>query len=488
MKALAGLLLVLLILCSPLSAQVAEVGSFYASLGLNSYSYFGGSARAMAMGYAFVGLANDVSSGTWNPAGLWTLERPIVAGSYNVYVPAGSFKQSLTSGTTTNDLDLNNLGHFSFVAPVRIKGHPFVFNFNFDRTNEYSSKASFDETSDVGTLTYYQDDVGHVSMYNLGGSTRIYKQLSMGALINIFDGRRATDNSSTYSVEIIVDPLYGTTQEMVINARSLDSITSTGFNFIGGLMLKGDKYSIGATVHTPFTMKHSDNNINIVDVTLGGLPDAQLSSKVYTEDSTTKQDLPLTFAFGVGLFPTEKLTMTLDVNYQNYGSTKWYYRTGYLIDAGGERTDYYNSIPIGWNNTFGIGAGAEYMVDIGIGSIPLRVGLRYDQLPQPKDFKIYATDVGYDQNNQPYQLDNAVISRTSSGRQNETSFSFGSGIAWEQVRFDFAYRFTTGKKLVETVNVDAYDETQPESVASSSTQYVWERKSNEFRVTMTGYF
>ncbi len=488
MKALAGLLTVLLILCSPLSAQVSDVGGFYASLGLNNYSYFGGSARAMAMGYAFVGLANDASSGIWNPAGLWTLESPIVAGSYNVYVPGGSFTQNHTPGITDNNLDMNGLGHFSFVAPVRIKGHPFVFNFNIDRTNEYTEEASYDGTVDVGSLTYYQNDVGHVQMYNFGGSTRIYRQLSMGVLINIFDGRRAVETRSIYAVNVIVDPLFGTTQEQVMTVRGIDSVTSTGFNFTTGLMLKGDKYSLGAVVHTPFTMKHSDDAASLLETTLDGLPSSQLSDTVYSLDNLTKQGLPLTLAAGVGLFPTEKLTLTLDINYQNYGSTKWYYRTGYFIDAGGKRTDYYNSVPIGWNNTFGIGGGAEYMLDVGIGQIPLRAGLRYDQLPQPKDFTIFATDVGYDQANEPFQLDEAIITRTSSGRQSETSFSLGSGIAWSQVRFDFAYRLTTGKKLNETVNTVAYDESQPDNVLDTTTKYVWERKASEFRVTMTGYF
>jgi long-subunit fatty acid transport protein len=488
MKALAGLLTVLIVLCSPLSAQDTGAGGFYASLDLNSYSYFGGSARSMAMGYAFVGLANDASSGVWNPAGLWTLERPIVAGSYNIYVPGGSFTQNLTPGVTDNDLDKDALGHFSFVAPVRIKGHPFVFNFNFDRTNEYTSKGSFDGIVDSGSLAYYQEDIGHVQMYNFGGCTRIYKQLSAGALVNIFDGRRAAETRSVYDVNVIVDPLFGTTQNQVMTLRVLDSITSTGFNFTGGLMLKSDKYSIGAVVHTPFTMKHSDDNAALLETALDGLPNSLLSDTVYLLDNMTKQDLPLTLAAGVGVFPTENLTLTLDLNYQNYGSTKWYYRTGYFIDAGGERTDYYSSVPIGWNNTFGIGSGVEYMVDIGIGQIPLRAGLRYDQLPQPKDFSIYATDVGYDLANDPYQLDEAFVTRTSSGRQSETSFSLGSGIAWSQVRFDFAYRFTTGRQLNETVQTVAYDESQPGNVLDITSKYVWERKANEFRVTMTGYF
>jgi hypothetical protein len=487
MKALAGLFTVLLILCSPLYAQLSSVGGYYPSLALNSYTYFGGSARSMAMGYAFVGLANDVSSGSWNPAGIWTLESPIVAGSYNTYVPKGTFTQSLTPGVTNNSLDLNGVGQFSFVAPVRIKGHPFVFNFNFDRTNEYTTEASYRANVTNADITYYQNDVGHLSIFNFGGSTRIYRQLSFGVLLNIFDGRRATEATRTFAAELITDPVYGTTQDFVNTVSIVDSVTSSGFNFTSGLMWKSEKFSLGAVVRTPFTLKHSDDYDSSGITSLDGLPQIESSDTVYTPDIISKQDMPLTIAAGIGLFPTEKLTVTLDINYQNYGSTNYYHQDSSMFDAGGVRTDFFTEVPIDWNNTFGIGGGAEYVLDFGFGRIPVRAGLRYDQLPQPKYFWFTGNNVGYDESG-AFQLSNYQVIATAMGRQNEVSFSLGSGIAWSQIAFDFAYRFTTGQKLVQTSTTYAYDENSPGNVYFASTTNIVERKSNEFRVTVTGHF
>lgn len=487
MKALVCLFTVLLILCSPLYAQLSSVNGYFPSLSLESYRYYGGSARSMAMGYAFVGLANDVSSGSWNPAGLWTLESPIVAGSYNSLVPGGTYTRSQTPGVIHNELDMNALGHFSFVAPVRIKGHPFVFNFNFYRTNEYTFEATYDGNASYGDLTYYQKDLGHLSIFNFGGSTRIYKQLSFGILLNVFDGRQAGKRTSTYAANIVTDPVYGTTRHMVQLLTHADSLTATGFNFLGGLMLKEDKFSVGATVHTPFTLKYSNDYSDAMVTTWDGLADIENSDTIYTVDYLSKQDIPLTVAAGIGVFPNENLTLTLDINYQNYGSTKYYHLDSSFFDAGGVRTDFFNEVPIDWNNTFGIGCGAEYMLNFGIGRIPLRAGLRYDQLPQPKYFWFTYNNVGYDQTGAfPYSSYELISS--AAGRQNEASFSLGSGIAWSQIGFDFAYRYTTGQKLVQTSKTYAYDETSPGNVYFATSTSIYERKSNEFRVTVTGHF
>lgn len=487
MKALAGLITVLLILCSPLYAQLSSIGGYYPSLELNSYRYYGGSARSMAMGYAFVGLANDVSSGSWNPAGLWTLESPIVSGSYNAYMPAGTFAQSHTPGVTKNSLDKSGVGHFSFVAPVRIKGHPFVFNFNFDRTNEYTTEGSYDGDISYGDLTYYLKDIGHLSIFNFGGSTRIYKQMSLGLLLNIFDGRETWQRTSTFAANIVTDPVYGTTRYMVMTTTVIDSVTATGFNFLTGLMLKEDKFSVGATVHTPFSMKYSDHYDSAGITTWDGLADIENSDTTYSNIYRYKQDIPLTVSAGMGVFPTENLTLTLEMNYQNYSSTNYYHLDTTKFNAGGVRTDVYTKIPIDWNNTFGIGGGAEYVFDFGFGRIPLRAGLRYDQLPQPKYFWFTYNNVGYEPTG-PFPYSSFQLITSASGRQSETSISVGSGIAWSQLHFDFAYRFTTGQKLVQTVKTYAYDENSPGNVFFGTSTYVFDRESNEFRVTMTGYF
>jgi opacity protein-like surface antigen len=176
------------------------------------------------------------------------------------------------------------------------------------------------------------------------------------------------------------------------------------------------------------------------------------------------------------------------MNYQNYGSTNWYYRTSFFFDAGGDRTDYYDEIPINWNNTFGIGAGVEYVFKTGLGRLPVRAGFRFDQLAQPKDFTITYNNVDYDADEEPFELDQMMVTRVADGRQNEYSFGLGAGVSWSQIELDFAYRYTTGAESTVAENFTLYDETVIGNVLNGSQFVKWENTSHEFRVTFTGYF
>lgn len=493
MKPLVGFVALMLLLCSTVvfGQTESQSGFGYPALDAVSYNYGGGSARAMGMGYAFVGVANDVSGGIWNPAGLWILEGPMVSSSYSIYSPAGEFTHTLTDKITKNDIGLNAIGHFSFVAPVRIKGHPWVFNFNFNRDNEYSDE--FDHVTLVSNRLNpdtFVEDQGYMSRFNVGASTRLYRQFSMGFTLNIITAKRFFDVQFNDLFDIIIDPTYGTTAELFFSDRRLDSISSNGFNFTIGTMMKGEKYSIGAVLHTPYTIKHSNDITSSTLVTLAGLVDVDNTSTIFVVDEVSKQDIPLSFAFGVGLFPSEDVTLSMDINYQNYGSTNWYYRTSMFFEPNGERTDTFEEIPIDWNNTIGLGFGAEYFLASKIGRIPLRAGFRFDQLPQPKEFDYFSTDVGYDSEMQPFQLAVPTLTRTATGRQTTTSFSLGSGIAWSRIELDFAYMYTGGASMKLENRIEYYFEDidgNPQ-VGKTGSTFEWESKDHKFRFTFTGYF
>jgi hypothetical protein len=493
MKPLVGFVVSMLLICTSLvSGQAVNSSSIgYPALTEVSYNYFGGSARAMGMGYAFVGLSNDVSSGLWNPAGLYVLEGPIVAASYNVFRPAGDFTQNLTPVTTKNNLDLSGIGHFSFVAPVRIKGHPWVANFNYDRNNEFSNKSAYltNERSGLNPDTFLEDK-GYTRTFNVGASTRLYKTLSMGFTINIFDSRRFWDRTNKSVQEIVID-IYGNSLMAAETHELIDSTTSNGFNFNLGLMWKYGKFSFGGVVHTPFTAKHTTNSTDYSILTLNNLVQVDYTSTILVVDSLAKQEIPLSTIFGVAFAPNANLTLTGDVGYQNYGSTNWFYLTKSFFEPNGDRIDFYEQFPIDWNNTMGIGLGVEYMRDTKFGRLPLRAGFRFDQLPQPKSITVTTNNVDFDSENQPIgRLSVAEITREAKDRQNSASFSLGTGIHWSRIDLDFAYMFTSGAKLdITEVNI-SYAEDQdgnPLAVTESSARR-WERKSNEFRFTFTGYF
>lgn len=489
MKALVGIVTLSLLVCS--SMALGQVGFFDPSLSASSYSYHGGSARAMAMGYAFVGLANDVSSGLWNPAGLWILEKPMISGSYNLYSPAGEFSYNFGTGPVQNDLNINAIGHFSFVAPVRIKSHPFTFNFNYVRTNEFTEKSAF--LSDLGGRlnpdTFFEQ-TNFLRSFGIGAGTRIYKQLSFGFTLNIYDGYQIETSVVNSVRDSVINEVYGIVVEKFTSDELIDSTVSNGFNFTLGLMMKDEKYSVGAVARTPFTIQHTSDLSEFVVTTENGLPSVAGSDTIYVMDNKSKQDIPLSIDVGVGFFPTENLTLTLDANFQNYGSTSWFEGTEWSISVSGERNDVYEEIPLDWNNTLGAGLGAEYLVDAGFikGLIPLRAGVRFDQLPKPKTFTIVRSNVGYDSNQQPYEMPVVGITRRAEDRQNLTSFSLGTGAHWSLINLDFAYRFSTGAELVVNQTLITYDENDPATPFTDEVDRKWKQTTHEFRFTFTGYF
>lgn len=461
----------------------AAWGAFvYPSLAQVSYAYYGNGARAMAMGNAFVGLANDISGGTWNPAGIWALERPMISTSYRLFSPKGEFTDKLTPGTTTNDLNLNGIGQFSFVAPVRIKGHPWVFNFNYNLNNDFAYQEKYLANSLSGyNPDSYIEDKGYLRSYNFGLSTRIYKQLSMGFTCNIYDGRRVYSTDAYSTRDSVLNALYPeeTTVKILSDAGSLDSTTSSGFNMTVGTMYKAGKLSVGLVVQTPFKMSHTTQRAFFNITSMGKttqLPDLNSSDTIYVIDSIAKQDIPLSGTLGFAYAFKENIHATFDIGYQKYGNTSWYYRTMTMFSAGGDRTDVYAKEPTNWENSYGIGAGLEYIRTTGIGRIPLRCGFRMDYLPEPK--------------NLVYTLDSATVeisgantkvwysTLNASERRRPMAVSLGTGIHWSLIELDVAYRYTFGNEIQVTQKGNFI----------ANTVRTTKEKAHEFKCTFTGYF
>ena len=481
MKTRVSLIVCILLVSAALAVgQTSSTTNFYPGLTEVSYSFYGAGARAVAMGSAGVGLANDVNGGSWNPAGAWIMEGPIISASYNMFNPYGEFSHSINPLRTKNTVDMVSIGHFSFVAPVRIKGHPWVFNFNYIRNNEKSTRADYIAED----MTTKADDRSYLRTYNFGMSTRLYKQLSFGFLLNVYDGARIYRYDQSLSYDSLIDANNNIFLHINTDGTKLDSVVANGFNFTLGTMYKLDKVSIGAVIRTPFQAKNNIDAALYRVTTHNDLPTINSSDTILVTDSLTKQDIPISLAFGIGVQPTEKLTFVLDANYEKYGSVDWYYLESTKITAGGDREDTYEPVPIDWNNTLSFGGGAEYLLNTSFGIIPLRAGLRYNQLPQPKDYTITAT----------YLLDESdyftgVYSTTylAENRQSEMQFSLGTGLHWSKLYFDFTWRMITGAEL-NSVRVTQVQPIIGAPEVISSVEQNLKTKVNEFNVSMIGYF
>ncbi|MCP4568187.1 MAG: hypothetical protein GY841_11470 [FCB group bacterium] len=497
MKTLVGFATLTMLILS-----AAVMGQGYPALSENSYGYYGSGARAFAMGDAFAGLADDITSGTWNPAGVWVLEGPELAASYLIYVPKGEFTDSWGIGSTMASLDVKSLSDFSFATPMRIKNHPWVFNFNYVRNNEYTVEADiFTGNNPALNPDVFTEESGYLRTFNFGLSTRIYKQLSFGFTINIYNGRRIREQIGQAMWTNVYSEIPPISTELFQTVTVIDSIASDGLNFTLGLMHKTRRFNVGLVAHTPFKMRYDADQTQITVTTEEGLILTDFSNTIYVDDQITKQEIPLSLTLGTAFFPKENLSLTLDFNYQNYGSTNWFYRTESFFSAAGDRTEIFGELPIDWNNTASVGTGVEYLLTTGLGRIPIRAGFRYNQLPQSKTFDFVHTEIiePDDENDDWHKTNEFNTVQTASERQSEMSLSFGTGIHWSQVELDFGYRYRFGSELniSETTswyldeNNDGAIDTDDEGVlqaTQTAKDQKYEDKGHEIRFTFIGHF
>ena len=91
-----------------------------------SFDLCGGGARAEGMGKAFLALSDDVTGGSWNPAGIYAIEGPVLGFSWGSLRPRGETTTEVFGSLDDNAVvwdhsgSQNNIGFISFAAPITV--------------------------------------------------------------------------------------------------------------------------------------------------------------------------------------------------------------------------------------------------------------------------------------------------------------------------------------------------------------------------------
>ena len=121
-----------------------------------SMDFNGGGARAKGMGNAFLGISDDVTAVSWNPAGLYRQDdaysQPVMAVGYQTLSSSATFRDrfypvdSLPWNQFGYKDDLRGVDFMSLLWPIRIKGHMFVGSFAYTRLGDefYNGGTSLD--------------------------------------------------------------------------------------------------------------------------------------------------------------------------------------------------------------------------------------------------------------------------------------------------------------------------------------------------------
>lgn len=409
-----------------------------------NFDFRGGGARAEAMGGAHIGVSDDVYGGSWNPAGTYVIEKPIFGASWASVSPVGS-----NTRLTPNNLlfDYEPAGSFggvtalNFAAPLRIKGHPFVGSFNFTRNfdvYQYDAGA-FDGIIPWPVADGFRDEEvemewtssleGSVNSTNFSLGTRLYEKLSFGVAANIYTGKllRQFNRYRVFPEFDHNDGMQTFVGEEYVTVTDTNKVS--GINFTTGFKYSGDMLSLGLIIRTPFSLKMANDTIATQEAYGNGVLIDDATGTRYAMDCRTEYDIPWMVGLGIGYQVNENFLWAADIELRTFKGGKVNVLDSLTINPSGENIEYFTEIDPRWLNVIALRTGAEYLLQTGLGEIPLRGGFSFTPEPSP--------NIGSG-------VDGEIVFYAA----RRYGWSAGTGIHWEQIRFDIAYSWSEVNRFV----------------------------------------
>jgi len=349
--------------------------SFANGLNLNSLG-----TRALAMGGAFVGLADDFSAIFWNPAGLANFKNKTVgvygtdiipSGSYALTVP-GSIGQYLGLGTADAKVIDTKTVSKAYLGGMAVYIHPISENLvaaigaytpsglgaNWDGSKLAfisGNRTDIEWSSKVGLLT-----IAPSLAY------KINDQLSVGASLNI--------NYGMFDLAMYAGKADINAQVLQFDmGQYKESETGWGLGATIGVQFKPSQmFSLGATFRTASTIKFS-GSASISNLPLLG----------FNRASDMKRELtwPMWLAGGAAFKPMDDLTITADLQWTQWSKIKTIDTTySDAIWTVLMAASHKNEMAMYWQDALQIRFGAEYKLTK---DLAVRGGYYIDPSPAP---------------------------------------------------------------------------------------------------------
>jgi long-subunit fatty acid transport protein len=451
-----------------------------------SLDFNGGGARAKGMGNAFLGVADDISAITWNPAGLYRPDdqysQPVVGLGYKSISSDATFRDRMYVDVpwyeaTVSDA-LSNVDFMSVVLPLRIKGHMFVGSAAYSRlADEFDNSAmaldvmipftSSDALNGINRLFSYRNNVQYrswVNAYNFGFGTRVYRNLSFGLSVNTYSGGAAQlINESISWDSLIVPGMMGSQRaDVSVLNQVVDTTGYSGVYFTLGFKLNAERFTAGLVIKTPHVLKEMTDYRTDRKITANGYDLANSFVSVYNDNVLVELDQPLVLGLGLSYKVVDNWLLAADFEYRGYGGCKINVRDSLQLVPGGTNIEYFTELDPLWNNCVALRLGTEYMWTTGktlFPTVPLRAGIGYIQVPGPDI-------VGGTLEIVNGQIDYVAVTETAA----TTRWALGTGVYWSQIHLDASF---------ESYSVD-----QKNTVISQESSVA----NHAFSLTFTGFF
>ncbi len=329
--------------------------AFGSSLFANGLSLNSIGTRALGMGGAFVGLANDGTALYWNPAGLAKLNSSILVFGTDV-IPFGTYKYKaagIDAKTVTNhyispnfffNYRMNNLAlSFGVYVPAGLGA-------------EWNGREVIALTQGLGPFDW-MSKIGVIN-FSPGIAYQVTEQFSIGVAANIYYAMFDLKRPHSQLLDLNQD---GTPETL---PQYSEESTGLGYGVTIGLKYDASKkLSVGATFRTATKVTMSGT---------GELLDLPMEMKSDFDRDVT---WPMWIAGGLAYHPSKSVTLTLDAQYSNWKALD-------KLTAKYKQWNQESEFTLNWKDATQIRFGAEYAP---CGMYAVRVGYYYDPAPAPDE-------------------------------------------------------------------------------------------------------
>lgn len=327
-------------------------------------------ARAMAMAGAFTGVASDASTIYYNPAGLTNLQGTNFLGGVTLIAPSSTFTGPTGSPQAKEwEMESQLFTPFNFYATHRINDD---LGIGLGVNNQYGLGTKWDEN---WAGRYLAVDTEIRSFYFTPAiSYKFSDAFSIG-----IGGVFAFADVSIVSNTPLQDPVTG---NQLPDAQTSLEGDATAFGFSAGIFVKpSDMISLGLSYRSE-TEFEFEGDATTDPATLDFNHPVAGPQSIPLPNGPVKAPLttPQTITFGLGLTPSDNLTISADFQYvgwESYDKLEVTFEE-YDLDPQTPGQQNVNSTPRKYENSFIIRAGAEYLVSP---EFALRGGVLYDKNP-----------------------------------------------------------------------------------------------------------
>jgi long-chain fatty acid transport protein len=339
------------------------------SLSANGLNLNGMGSKAIAMGGAFIGQADDYSAIFWNPAGLTQMKSAGISLFVTDLIPTGTYAlpvYGIDAQTKSAMYPSGALGYFKPINDKLVVGIAAYVpsgtgaKWNGEDLKLLANNTAYRWESFMGVIT-----VSPVIAY------QVSDQFSLGATVNL-----------NYGMMKIWRPGVGQYNEDL-----------SGFAFgatIGALVKPIDKLGIGLTLRTPTKVKFSG------EATMAG---AAAIGQATTSDAEREATWPLWVGLGISFKATDKLTLNADAQMTNWKKIEtiaitYDNATWQALKAHPQlKAAFNNDFELNWKDAIQWRFGAEYAVSE---KLALRAGYYYDPSPSdPATLNILLPEITY---------------------------------------------------------------------------------------------